>query len=133
MNSWVGCVPAAGIELRPADSQPATLTAQPRGGLYIYIYILGFLRRETVFGLNKIYLGLETFGFYPRYLVSVNDKVIAQSVEAFKTLNCVKFISARNAGLVSEDGLTHHIQTSAPKKRFSHDITEGVHEGWTVT
>lgn len=94
---------------------------------------LAFLRREIVIGLNKIYLGLDRFGFHPRYLVAVNDRVIAQSVEAFRKLNCVKFISQRNAGLVDEDGLTHYIETTAPKRRFFTNIQEGVCEGGTVT
>lgn len=94
---------------------------------------LGCLRRETVIGLNKIYLGLARFRFYPRYLVAVNDKVISQSIDAFNELKCVKFISARNAAVMGEDALTHHIETSAPRKRFYRDIEEGVHEGWTVT
>jgi hypothetical protein len=94
---------------------------------------LGLLRREIVIGLNKIHLGLDRFRFYPRYLVAVNDRVIAQSVEALRKLNCVKFISRRNSAVIGEDGLTHFIDTSAPEKRFFRDIREGVHEGWTVT
>lgn len=37
---------------------------------------LGFLRRESVIGMNKIFLGLPTFGFYPRYYAAVNPKVV---------------------------------------------------------
>ena len=94
---------------------------------------LGFLRREITIGLNKIHLGLHRFGFYPRYYVAVNDLVIEQSAAAIKALNCVKFISARNAGVLPEDAWTHHIDTDAPAQRFCTDISRGVHEGWTVT
>ncbi len=95
---------------------------------------LGFLRKECVIGLNKIYLGFQTFGFYPRYYVSVNTKVIEQSVAEIKQLNCVKFLSRSGAsGLIEEDGLTYHIDTTCPEQRFFKEIDQGVHEGWTVT
>ncbi len=94
---------------------------------------LGFLRRETAIGLNKIFLGFNKFGFYPRYFVSVNDKVITQTFDQIKSLNCVKFISQRNSALIPENGLTYHINTNNPPTRFCHDISQGVHEGWTVT
>ncbi|CAK0779590.1 conserved hypothetical protein [Gammaproteobacteria bacterium] len=94
---------------------------------------VSFLRREVVIGLNKIYLGIRKFSFYPKYYVAVNDKVIAQSVAQIRALNCIKFISSRNAPFVPEDALTYHINTSTPPDRFCRDITQGVREGWTVT
>jgi hypothetical protein len=94
---------------------------------------LVFLRREITIGLNKIYLGIKTFGFYPRYFVAVNDKVIFQSAQQINALNCVKFVSRRNARLVPENALTYHINTVSPAGRFCHNIVQGVHEGWTVT
>jgi hypothetical protein len=92
-----------------------------------------FLRHETVIGLNKIFLGFGRFGFYPRYYVAVNRKVLEQSVEQIQALNCVKFISDRGADLIPEDGLTYRINTTAAPSRFCHDIARGLHEGWTVT
>ena len=94
---------------------------------------LGFLRKETVIGLNKIYLGFEKFRFYPRYYVAVNRKVIAQSVNEIKMLKCVKFIAAHSGDLVPESGLVYHIETGNSPARFSADIASGLHEGWTVT
>lgn len=94
---------------------------------------LSFLRLETTIGLNKIHLGIEKFGFCPRYLVAVNDRVVTQSASDIKTMNCVKFISERNAGIVPEDALTYHIDTVNPPARFCRDIARGVHEGWTVS
>jgi hypothetical protein len=91
------------------------------------------LRRETVIGLNKIYLGLQRFGFYPRYYVAVNRIVIEQAADTIRGLNCVKFISDRADGLLAEDALTHRINTTRAPHRFCHDIGQGVHEGWTVT
>ena len=94
---------------------------------------LSFLRREIVIGMNKIFLGFRTFGFYPRYYVAVNRKVIEQSVDQIRAMNCVKFISKHGAKLLPENALTYHIETQSPPARFCRDISDGVHEGWTVT
>lgn len=94
---------------------------------------LSFLRHEIVIGMNKIFLGFRTFGFYPRYYVAVNRKVIEQSVDQIRAMNCVKFISKRGANLLPENALTYHIATQNPPARFCRDIAGGVHEGWTVT
>ena len=75
---------------------------------------LGFLHNEIVFGLNKIYLGLEKFGFYPRYLAAVNDKVIHQSAEAYRQMSCVKFLCESCADAVPADALTFHIWRANP-------------------
>lgn len=96
---------------------------------------LSFLRREFVIGMNKIHLGLETFGFYPRYYVAVNPKVVHQSFAEIRAMNCVKFIglrAARETGIL-EDALTYILNTDAPPARFSTDLSLGIHEGWTVT
>lgn len=94
---------------------------------------ISFLKDEVTIGLNKIFLGFKKFNFYPRYYIAINDKVISQSVEQIRQLNCVKFISKRNGSLIPEDALTYHIDTNTPPARFSSDISFGVHEGWTVT
>jgi hypothetical protein len=92
------------------------------------------LRRETTMGLNKIYLGLRRFGFYPRYYLAVNEKVLAQSAAEIRALNCVKFLAARAAGTgLVEDGLTYFVHTGDEVPRFSRDLSQGLHEGWTVT
>lgn len=91
------------------------------------------LRRATVIGMNKIFLGFKRFRFYPRYYVAVNAKVIEQSAEQIKALNCVKFLSKRCGDLVPENALTYHIDTQKPPARFCHDITGGLREGGTVT
>lgn len=96
---------------------------------------LTLLRTETIIGLNKIYLGFERFGFYPRYYVAINPTVVQQAAEVIGRLNCVKFIgsqAARRASL-GEDALTYMLDTETPPARFSTDLTQGLHEGWTVT
>lgn len=95
---------------------------------------LRFLRRETTIGLNKIYLGIRKFNFYPRYIVVVNRHVIEQAADELGKLNCVKFLSdSVRPAAVQEDALTYLINTTNPPARFCHNISEGVHEGWTVT
>jgi hypothetical protein len=95
---------------------------------------MGLLRGEVLIGLNKIFLGLQRFGIYPRYYVAINPKVLAQSADEIRRLNCVKFLGthARAAGL-TEDALTHLVDTDHPPGRFSTDLCQGMHEGWTVT
>jgi hypothetical protein len=95
---------------------------------------LAFLRHETVIGLNKIHLGLRRYGFYPRYYVAVNGKVLEQSAREIRALNCVKFLgsAAPSLGFV-EDGLTYIVDTHSAGERFSRDLCNGLHEGWTVT
>jgi hypothetical protein len=94
---------------------------------------LDFLRSECVIGMNKIFLGFRKFRFYPRYYIAVNRKVIEQSVEQIRGMNCVKFISCRAAHLIPQSAMTYHIETQSPPARFCHDIYRGIHEGWTVT
>ena len=95
---------------------------------------LSFLKYHTVIGLNKIFLGFRKFRFYPRYWVGVNKKIIEQSHSEIQSLNCVKFLSEHNSrGLIPEDALTYWVNTQSPYARFCKDITQGVHEGWTVT
>lgn len=94
---------------------------------------LSFLAGQIVFGLNKIHLGLERFGFYPRYLVAVNDKVIEQSALALRGLSAIKFVTERAATILPPDAYTYHIRTSGLEGRFYPDITQGVREGHTVT
>jgi hypothetical protein len=94
---------------------------------------LRFLRKHICIGLNKIFLGFKKFGFYPKYYVAVNDLVVQQSTTDIKALNCIKFISNRSASLIPESAFTYHINTSQPASRFCKDISQGVHEGWTVT
>jgi len=94
---------------------------------------MGFLKSETVIGLNKIYLGLRRFRFYPKYYVAINKKVLQQSEDEIKKLTCIKFLSNHCDDLYDDDALTHIIDTHHPRSYFCSDITEGVHEGWTVT
>ena len=94
---------------------------------------LSFLRDQTVIGLNKIHLGLDRFGFQPRYLVAVNAKVVAQAAAEIAALPAIKFIGARAAKHLPEDAETFHVPVLNHPVTFSTDICTGVREGGTVT
>ena len=95
---------------------------------------LGVLRREIVIGMNKIYLGLNDFGFYPRYFVAINRKVLEQGAAQIRALNCLKFLPRHStASGFGEDALTCFVDTTSPPARFSTNLGLGMHEGWTVT
>ncbi|EHR0552764.1 6-hydroxymethylpterin diphosphokinase MptE-like protein [Vibrio parahaemolyticus] len=91
------------------------------------------IRNEICIGLNKIYLGFKKFKIYPKYYVSVNEKVLRQSEEEIKKITSVKFLSNRCPDLYQNNALTHVIDTAAPYARFCSDISLGLEEGWTVT
>ncbi|WP_417225848.1 6-hydroxymethylpterin diphosphokinase MptE-like protein [Amphritea sp.] len=94
---------------------------------------LSFLKHEICFGLNKIYLGFRKFDFYPKYYVSVNEKVLRQSEAEIKELTSIKFLSNRCPDIFKNNSLTHILDTSNPQHRFCKDISSGIEEGWTVT
>ncbi len=94
---------------------------------------LSFLRHELVIGLNKIHLGMERFGFAPRYLVAVNARVVEQARAELAALTAIKFIGARAAAHLPEDAFTYHVPVLNPPVMFSRDLTVGVREGGTVT
>jgi hypothetical protein len=94
-------------------------------------------KRFTFVGLNKIYLGTAQLGVQPKYIVAVNEKVLKQAAEVYSALPITKFIGNRvSTNLFQEGPFTFFINTTnLPKNhsRFSMDVVEYVHEGWTVT
>ena len=92
------------------------------------------VRKATLMGLNKIYLGFRKYKIYPRYYVAVNQEVIYQSAEAISNLKCVNFIAAGIGACAAQAGpLTHLIKADLPPLGFSKDLCQGVHQGWSVT
>jgi len=88
------------------------------------------------FGMNRIYIGLDTLGFSPTFYVSVNKLVIEQCWDDIKQLPMPKFLS-------SHCGVRPHRETDAIFLRtqgvkscgpaFSRDLVAGLWEGATVT
>ena len=94
---------------------------------------LTFLNGEVTIGLNKIFLGIDSFGFYPRYLIAINEKVISQSITEFQNMSCVKFIGDRYKSDVMQSALLWRISTQNYEEDFSYDLDKGLQEGNTVT
>lgn len=93
--------------------------------------------RLTKVGLNKIYLGAARFGFLPRYLCCVNEKVLRQSVNELSRLQAVRFVSNRlGEDWYPETPFQYRLNTQqVPQdaEMFSRDPCAYVVEGWTVT
>jgi hypothetical protein len=86
-----------------------------------------------LFGVNKIYLGLEKYGIKLACYASVNDHVIEQSQSQIKSLDCIKFLGdSGNRGLIEEHGSTYLVNTKRPPSPFSTDIALGAECGYTV-
>lgn len=95
---------------------------------------LSFLKHETCFGTNKIYLGFEQWDFCPNYYVAVNRLVIEQNAAKIRQIPCPKFISNRGISALEPQDDLIFIQTDPDNgKPFCPDPTEGLQEGNTVT
>lgn len=85
---------------------------------------LSFLKNEICFGLNKIYLGFEKWGFIPTYYVSVNRLVIEQNAEEILNIPCPKFLSNRGIPYLLPQDDIFFIKTNPPPDiAFSPDPT----------
>ena len=94
---------------------------------------LGWLRDEITFGMNRIFLGLDKFGFQPTYYVAVNPLVLEQSVEGIRSLRCPKFLSVNGLKWVGERSDIYYL-LSRPGFSFSIDAArDWIWEGHTVT
>jgi len=98
---------------------------------------LSLLKDEFTFGMNRIYLAFEEWGFKTSFLVSVNDLVIEQCYSEFRDLDMPKFFSWRSKDLLfpesQPDINTHFLYTSYTGPRFNNQITNRFWEGSTVT
>ncbi|MBD3393827.1 MAG: DUF115 domain-containing protein [Chitinivibrionales bacterium] len=94
---------------------------------------LSFLKDEFCFGLNRIYLGFERFGFTPTYLVAVNRFVIEQSAADLTKVPCTKFISFEGVPSVMPADDLIVINPRTWEDVFSTDPRQGVCIGSTVT
>jgi len=94
---------------------------------------LSWLKREITFGMNRIFLGLDKFGFKPTYYVAVNPLVLEQSVDGIQALKCPKFLSINGLQWVGERDDIHYL-LSRPGFSFSIDVArDWIWEGHTVT
>jgi len=98
---------------------------------------LSFLKNEITFGMNRVYLAFEDWGFQTNFLVSVNSLVIEQCREDFQNLSLPKFFSWRSRNMLYPDGIpdgmTHFLDTTYTGKRFADRLSSRFWEGGTVT
>jgi hypothetical protein len=98
---------------------------------------ISFLKNEFTFGMNRVYLAFEEWGFQTSFLVSINDLVIEQCRQDFISLDLPLFISwrARNLLFSKQAPLenTCFLYTTYSGSRFSRNIIERFWEGATVT
>jgi hypothetical protein len=95
---------------------------------------LGLLRRETTFGMNRIYMLFEEIGFSTTYFVAINTLVIEQSAEDIKKLTMPKFITWRGRRWMADDPGAVFLDTDyTPPATFSRDAAGRIFEGSTVT
>lgn len=95
------------------------------------------LQGEYTFGMNRIYLAFQEWGFQTSFLVSVNDLVIEQCSQDFQALDLPKFFSWRSHDLLYPAGVpdqhTHFLHTTYTGPRFNTRIGGRFWEGATVT
>ena len=98
---------------------------------------LSLIKDEYTFGMNRIYLAFEEWGFQTNFLVSVNDLVIEQCHSDFNDLKMPKFISWRSKDMLFPDSQpdlnTHFLYTTYTGPKFNNLITHRFWEGATVT
>lgn len=91
------------------------------------------LRDEYTFGMNRIFLMFPELGFKTKFLVSVNDLVIEQSVEDFKQVEIPLFVSWRAREWLPPAKNLHYLYTTYTGKKFATDARKRLWEGATVT
>lgn len=98
---------------------------------------LSLLKDEYTFGMNRIYLAFEEWGFQTSFLVSVNDLVIEQCHSDFFNIHIPKFFSWRSKDLLFPKGQpdinSHFLNTTYTGPKFNKRITNRFWEGSTVT
>ena len=91
------------------------------------------LKGEFTFGLNRIYMAFEEWGFSTTYFVSINDLVIEQCAEDIRHLSMPRFICWRSRRVIgtAPDLIFLHTTYNGPK--FAVDARGRLWEGATVT
>ena len=98
---------------------------------------LSYLKNEYTFGMNRIYLAFEEWGFQTSFLVSVNDLVVEQCQRDFQKLSIPKFFSWHSKDLLYPTGHpdinTFFLNTTYTGPKFNCSIQSRYWEGATVT
>jgi hypothetical protein len=95
------------------------------------------LKNEITFGMNRVYLAFEEWGFKTTFLVSVNDLVIEQCVDDFLNLNLPLFFSWRSRNFfpssLPREKMPIFLFTTYEDPKFARDARFRLWEGATVT
>jgi len=96
------------------------------------------LKDEYTFGMNRIYLTFEDWGFSTNFLVSVNDLVVEQCVEDFLALDMPCFFSWHSRrffpqSTIAAAQLPIFLHTTYTGPKFAADARGRLWEGATVT
>ena len=95
------------------------------------------LKNEYTFGMNRIYLAFEEWGFQTTFLASVNDLVIEQCVDDFLSLDMPRFFSWRSHKYFPANlplaNLPAFLYTTYDGINFAQDARYRLWEGATVT
>ncbi len=94
------------------------------------------LRDEVTFGMNRVYLAFDEWGFRTTFLVSINDLVIEQCVDDFLALDMPRFFSWRARRFfpaAAEENLPTFLYTTYDAPKFARDARFRLWEGATVT
>ncbi len=98
---------------------------------------VALLKDEFTFGMNRIYLAFEDWGFQTSFLVSVNDLVIEQCVDDFLALDMPRFFSWRSRRFfppqLPDPQSPIYLYTTYDAPRFARDARFRLWEGATVT
>jgi hypothetical protein len=94
------------------------------------------LKGEYTFGMNRVYLAFDDWGFETSFLVSVNDLVVEQCVDDFLALEMSRFFSWRSRKFFPHlpiDQLPTFLHTTYTGPGFTTDARRRIWEGATVT
>jgi hypothetical protein len=94
---------------------------------------LSKLKNVFTFGMNRFYLAFPDMGFTTSCLLSVNNLVIEQCAEDFRSLSIPTFVAWRGRKWISPAANLHYLYTSYLLPRFSGNAAGRLWEGATVT
>jgi hypothetical protein len=99
---------------------------------------VSILNGEFTFGMNRIYLAFEEWGFQTSFLVSINDLVIEQCMNDFLALKMPRFFSWHSRKFFPPDTYEREsaptfLFTTYTGPKFATDVTGRLWEGATVT
>lgn len=98
---------------------------------------VSLLQNEFTFGMNRVYLAFEEWGFKTSFLVAVNDLVIEQSREDLLALDMEKYFSWHSRSLLLKDKIlpprSYFLHTTYGGPKFARNAADRLWEGATVT